>query len=89
MTIKYPDIEKTQLANQSPDLKRWNKTAEYELTIVIPVFNEEDNIYALERQLSGFVSDSWLTACVLFVNDGSTDRSKERIVEVCNRQNHF
>lgn len=26
-----------------------NKTANYQFTIVIPVYNEEDNIYSLEK----------------------------------------
>ncbi|MGE5427521.1 MAG: glycosyltransferase [Methylococcaceae bacterium] len=68
---------------------RKNKTANYEFTIIVPVFNEEDNIYALEQKLSEFISQSALSACVLFVNDCSTDQSNERIIEVCYRQKHF
>lgn len=67
-----------------------NKTADYKLTIVVPVYNEEDNIYALEVRLSKFISQSsQFPACVLFVNDGSKDKSRERIEEVCSRQNGF
>ena len=67
-----------------------NKTADYKLTIVVPVYNEEDNIYALEERLSKFLSQSsQFPACVLFVNDGSKDKSRERIEEVCSRQNGF
>jgi len=67
-----------------------NKTADYKLTIVVPVYNEEDNIYALEERLSKFISQSsQFPACVLFVNDGSRDKSRERIEEVCSRQNGF
>ena len=67
-----------------------NKTADYKLTIVVPVYNEEDNIYALEERLSKFISQSsQFPACVLIVNDGSKDKSRERIEEVCSRQNGF
>ena len=67
-----------------------NKTADYKLTIVVPVYNEEDNIYTLEERLSKFISQSsQFPACVLFVNDGSKDKSRERIEEVCSRQNGF
>jgi len=67
-----------------------NKTADYKLTIVVPVYNEEDNIYALEERLSKFISQSsQFPSCVLFVNDGSKDKSRERIEEVCSRQNGF
>lgn len=87
--IDYQNIENPRFLKPSIDLRRLNKTAGYELTIIVPVFNEEDNIFALEQKLAGFVTQSWLSICVLLVNDGSTDRSKERIVEVCNRQKHF
>ncbi|HET6555854.1 MAG TPA: glycosyltransferase [Prolixibacteraceae bacterium] len=66
-----------------------NKTAGYEFTIIIPVYNEEENIYTLEEKLSWFLAQSPLTACVLFVNDGSTDRSRQRILEICSRHEHF
>ena len=67
-----------------------NKTANYKLTIIVPVFNEEENIYRLEEYLSQFVSQSLnFPVCVLFVNDGSTDNSGDRIFDVCNRQEHF
>lgn len=72
-----------------PEQKPVNKTANYELTIIVPVYNEQDNIYTLEEKLSWFLPKSILLACVLFVNDGSTDLSHERIVEVCSRQKHF
>jgi len=89
MMIEYQEFEKPQPINQYPLKRRLNKTAGYDLTIVVPVFNEEENMFALEQKLSEFVSQSRLTACILFINDGSTDRSKERIVEVCKRQKHF
>lgn len=66
-----------------------NKTVNYEFTIIVPVFNEQDNMPALEEKLCAFVSESILNTCVLFVNDCSTDQSKDRIIEVCNRQKHF
>ncbi|HAH25503.1 MAG TPA: dolichol-phosphate mannosyltransferase [Prolixibacteraceae bacterium] len=66
-----------------------NKTADYELTIVVPVYNEEANMEALEQRLSAFISQPGLSACVLFVNDGSVDQSRERIIEACRRQKHF
>lgn len=66
-----------------------NKTANYQFTIVIPVYNEEDNIYSLEKKLSEFLPQSKYTACVLFVDDCSTDKSLARIKEVCARQKDF
>lgn len=66
-----------------------NKTSDYELTILIPVYNEEDNIDTLEERLRAFLPSAHRTACVLFINDGSTDGSLRRIREVCSRNSTF
>ena len=66
-----------------------NKTIDYQFTIVIPVYNEEENIYLLEEKLSNFLPHSMCSSCVLFVNDGSTDNSLGRIKEVCARHKDF
>lgn len=66
-----------------------NKTSNYELTILVPVYNEEDNIDALEGRLSMFLHDTQRSACVLFINDGSTDRSLQRIKDICRRHTTF
>lgn len=89
MVIEYLHREESVSADQFADKRRLNKTAGYELTILVPVYNEEENIYALEQELTRFVGQSAMSACVLFVNDGSVDKSLERIVEVCNRQPDF
>lgn len=85
------EIKRTALRSETllPGQKPANKTADYELTIIVPVYNEQDNIYTLEEKLSWYLPKSILSACVLFVNDGSTDMSKARIVEICSRQKHF
>lgn len=67
-----------------------SKTANYKFTIVVPVYNELDNIDNLAQKLSDFVVKSTnLSACVLFVNDGSTDGGEEKIVEACGLYDHF
>ena len=66
-----------------------NRTSEYRFTIIVPVFNEEDNIYALEKRLAAFLPDCRERACVLFVDDGSTDSSAALIREVCGRNPDF
>lgn len=66
-----------------------NKTGNYEFTIIIPVYNEEDNMTTLENKLSEFIVQSALSTCVLFVNDGSSDRSLEQIDAICSRNEHF
>ena len=62
-----------------------NKTAEYEFTIIVPVYNEEDNISELERAFTAYLPRASKRTCVLFVNDGSNDASGERIEEESDR----
>lgn len=65
------------------------QTANYEFTIIVPVFNEEDNLDRVEQKLSAFLPHSEARACVLLVNDGSTDSSLEKIRAICSRQSDF
>ena len=66
-----------------------NRTANYSFTIVVPIYNEADNLPALEQKLSDFLIHSIYPACVLFINDGSTDASLKRITGVCSRRKDF
>lgn len=66
-----------------------NKTADYDLTVIVPVYNEEDNMEALEERLGAWLPTSPVKACVLFVDDGSTDGSLARIKEICRRNADF
>ena len=66
-----------------------NKTSEYELTIVVPDYNEEDNMERLEKERSAFLPKAAVKSCVLFVNDGSKDSSLEKIKAICGRQPDF
>lgn len=62
---------------------------DYALTIIVPVYNEQENIPALEARLSAYLAECSVRACVLFVNDGSTDLSGARILEACSRHTDF
>ena len=66
-----------------------NKTNDYILTIVVPIYNEEDNMSALEERLSAYLKKALTSTCVLFVNDGSKDSSFVKIKEICQRQKDF
>lgn len=66
-----------------------NKTGAYELTVIVPVYNEEDNMAALEERLGAWLPKSPVKTCVLFVDDGSTDGSLSRIREICLRHEDF
>ena len=64
-------------------------TGNYQLTIIIPVYNEAGNIAALEQRLADFMPKSIRRTCVLFVDDGSTDGSLGLIADACGRHEGF
>lgn len=66
-----------------------NKTSNYEFTIVVPIYNEEDNMSRLEEQLSLFLPKAHRSTCVLFVNDCSTDSSLDKVKNICRRHTAF
>ncbi len=66
-----------------------NKTANYEFTILVPLYNEEDNILNLEKQFSEYLLKASRKTCVLFVDDCSTDKSNIMLDEVCKRNPDF
>lgn len=66
-----------------------NATKDYDFTIIIPVFNEEDNMKHLEERLVAYLPSCPMKACVLFVNDGSRDHSIEYIKGICQRNANF
>lgn len=66
-----------------------NATASYEVTILVPVYNEEDNMRALSARLSAYLPGAGKRSCVLFINDGSTDGSGALIREACREHEDF
>ena len=51
----------------------------FDLSIVVPVFNEEENLVLLYQKLAPVLDSLELKAEVIFVDDGSLDRSPEII----------
>lgn len=66
-----------------------NKTSEYRLTIIVPVYNEEDNMLKLEKRLGDYLKIALCSTCVLLVNDGSRDCSLEMMRDICKRNKDF
>lgn len=66
-----------------------NNTRLYSFTVIVPVYNEADNMARLEEKLAGFLESSRVPACVLFVDDGSSDGSGSLIEEMCRRNDAF
>ena len=56
------------------------------ISIIIPVYNEEDNIKPLYTRLKA-VLDNLGEHEIIFVDDGSTDRTFQRLVECAENDN--
>jgi len=66
-----------------------NRTQNYDFTIIVPVYNEEDGLPVIEQRLKDFLPNCMMKACVLFVNDGSSDRSGSIISSICENNYDF
>ncbi|MDH6304101.1 dolichol-phosphate mannosyltransferase [Parabacteroides sp. PF5-5] len=66
-----------------------NVTSTYEFCIIVPIYNEEENIKRLAEALSLYIQQASVKTCVLFVNDGSKDASLTGIKEVCSQHEHL
>ncbi len=62
---------------------------DYQFTIVVPVYNEEDNLERVESELLEYSKNASVSTCFLFVNDGSKDKSQELIEAICTRNTNF
>jgi dolichol-phosphate mannosyltransferase len=61
----------------------------YEFTIIVPLFNEEENLLRVESELNDYLLKASVKSCVLFVNDGSTDNSLQLVQEIAARNKDF
>ncbi|WP_373059790.1 glycosyltransferase [Zunongwangia sp. H14] len=62
---------------------------DYEFTIIVPLYNEQENLRRVEEELDKYLEIANKKTCVLFVNDGSTDESLVIIKDICKRNIHF
>jgi len=53
--------------------------SEVDLSIIVPLFNEEENVEVLYRELDAVLARLGRTYEILFIDDGSTDRTVERL----------
>ncbi len=53
----------------------------FEISIVVPVYNEEDNILPLAREIAAAMQKQGRTYEILFVDDASTDGTWDKVLE--------
>ncbi|NQY04769.1 MAG: glycosyltransferase [Flavobacteriaceae bacterium] len=61
----------------------------YQFTIIVPVYNEEDNLARVEQELSNYIAIASKKTKILFINDGSKDNSQSLIEDICTRNEAF
>ncbi len=61
----------------------------YDFTIIVPVYNEEDNLDRVEKELSEYLKIATKKTKILFVNDGSQDQSQTIIERICKSNPNF
>ena len=61
----------------------------YQFTIIVPVYNEEENLERVETELSSYIKIAKVATSILFVNDGSSDKSQTLIEDICKRNAAF
>jgi glycosyltransferase involved in cell wall biosynthesis len=59
-----------------------------EVSIVVPVYNEEENVAPLHEKLEAALTALNLSYEILYVDDGSSDRSFALLAEIAARDNH-
>jgi glycosyltransferase involved in cell wall biosynthesis len=64
-------------------------TSHSSLSVVVPVYNEEENVPALAQKLHDALSAMGRAYEIILVDDGSTDRSWARLVEAAKRHPQF
>jgi len=62
------------------------KSAKVKLSIIFPVFNEEQNILPLHAEVCKVLENSGLELEFIYVNDGSNDNSSNILKELCSNQ---
>ena len=56
-----------------------------DISVVIPLYNEDESLPELHAWIERVMDENGFTYEIIFVNDGSTDRSWEVIEELCRK----
>ena len=53
-----------------------------DLSIVIPLFNESDSIFELNKKINEIISNSNIDVEIIYVDDGSKDDTWKKIADI-------
>ena len=70
---------------KSPPDNRRRSDRSLDLSVIIPVYNEEQNVGPLHERLKTVLESTGRTYEIIFVDDGSRDGTFEALVELCAR----
>ncbi len=62
-----------------------SKTAKYDVSIFIPVYNEEDNLILLQDKISEALNQQAFTYEIIYVDDGSKDASYSILKQIASK----
>ena len=82
-------VSPSESGTSTPFVKSSSPSEAPYLSILIPVYNEEENLRDLGEEVSGVVDTLGMTAEVILVDDGSTDASYALIAELCQKYPAF
>ncbi len=77
-----------KVAEKTSEVKQSENQREIELSITIPVYNEEQNLPILYERLKKVLDSLGKSYEIILVDDGSTDRSWEIIKELAEKDPH-
>jgi glycosyltransferase involved in cell wall biosynthesis len=60
----------------------------YDMSIVLPVYNEQDNLRPLHIELEGVLADMDIRYEIIYVDDGSSDGSIEVLKDIVEKSHH-
>ncbi len=66
-----------------------NGDRSYQMTIIVPVYNEEENLDRIETTFKEYFSNSPYRSKLLFIDDGSSDNGFLKILNICTNNTDF